>query len=181
MFSAWAAGRAASVKGCRFPVVAAFNIIDHLELETKFQEPSQLPTAHEFDKHHRQWRSRAIYFVKHDKSSGFKSESSVHNFTDGIAAKIINIYLKLKFVCGGYHDHPSVAAIHPPIDSLLLGKLRKKYPRPLHNPWKKYGKASWSKFTSEEYEEVISLIKQEMNGLPLWRIEEYWPGSKDNH
>lgn len=37
MFSSWAAGRAASVKDCRFPVIAAFNIIEHLQLETKFR------------------------------------------------------------------------------------------------------------------------------------------------
>jgi hypothetical protein len=181
MFSSWAAGRAASVKDCRFPVIAAFNIIEHLQLETRFKEPSQLPTANEFDDHHRRWRSKAIDFVKHDTSSGFKSASSINNFTHGIAAKIINIYLKSMFVCGGHHDHPSVAAIHPPIDSLLLEKLRRKHLRNPQNPWKKYDKIRWSKFTSEQYEDVISLIKQEMNGLPLWRIEEYWPVSKDNH
>jgi hypothetical protein len=29
-------------------------------------------------------------------------------------------FCKSRFVCGGFHEHPSVAALHPPIDAVLL-------------------------------------------------------------
>lgn len=179
MFSAWAAGRAASVKGCRFPVEAAYNIINHLNFASKFVVPSQLPSANEIDDCHQLWRISAIEFVKNNPSSGFKSETSIHNFTHGIAAKIINIYMKSMFVCGGYHEHPSVMALHPPVDSLLLSKLHKKNIKNPNNPWAPYKKGGWSKFSSDQYEEVISYIRIETHNKPLWMIEEFWPGHKD--
>jgi hypothetical protein len=53
----------------------------------------------------------------------FFPETARLRFTHGIAAKLVNVYLKSVFVCGGRHDHPRVRALHPPIDSLLLDAL----------------------------------------------------------
>ncbi len=85
--------------------------------------------------------------------------------THGVAAKLINVYLKAIFVCGGHHDHQRVRVLHPPIDRLLLRNLG----------WNNIG--PWSHFESNTYEEVIDCIRKKIGtGQPVWKIEEYWPG-----
>jgi hypothetical protein len=51
-FAAWAAGRVASVKGCRFTVEQAAQILDQVDFN--------LPSPDEFDAQHRDWRSKVI-------------------------------------------------------------------------------------------------------------------------
>lgn len=41
----------------------------------------------------------------------------------GVGAKLINVYLRGAFVWAGHESHANVAALHPPIDSLLLEEL----------------------------------------------------------
>lgn len=41
----------------------------------------------------------------------------------GRAQKLVNVYLKSKLACGGYHDDERVARLHPPIDRKLLTGL----------------------------------------------------------
>ena len=62
------------------------------------------------DEEHRRWRA----VVK--KAAKFEGL----NFTHGVAAKLINVYLKSRFVCGGHHAHKRVHNLHPPIDAILL-------------------------------------------------------------
>jgi hypothetical protein len=94
-----------------------------------------------------------------------------------VAAKIINCYLKVRFVCGGCHTHPSVAALHPPIDDVLLKELgRVNFGRRARD-WRKYRQQRWSKFDSKTYEAVIHLIRATLpTGAALWQIEEHWGG-----
>ncbi|MFZ0254059.1 MAG: hypothetical protein WAN46_00075, partial [Gammaproteobacteria bacterium] len=110
-FAAWAAGRAASVKGCRFTVKKAKDILESVGLRALVSTPKNLPYPECFDAEHRAWRQKII------------ERAGEPRFTHGIAAKLINVYLKSAFVCGGYHEHPRVRAIHPPIDGLLLREL----------------------------------------------------------
>ena len=102
-------------------------------------------------------------------------EEELH-LTHGISAKLINMYLKSTIICGGFHQHKNAKFIHPPIDRVLLKELysvnfnnKKKF-------WKEYENIAWSKFNSEQYENVISEIKAGINGAPLWEIEKYWKG-----
>ena len=44
--------------------------------------------------------------------------------------------------------------------------------------WKQAMKTRWSKFESDDYEQVIVLIRQSLKGAPLWRVEEYWKGNQ---
>ncbi len=99
-------------------------------------------------------------------------------FTHGVAAKLVNVYLKSRFVCAGHHANARVEALHPPIDSVLLKGLAEANVGWHGKEWKLAAKTRWSKFGSDDYEQVIALIRQSLKDAPLWRIEEYWKGNQ---
>ena len=170
-FASWAAGRAANVKGCRFTVKQGKKIIEDANLYEVATSIDNLPNQSEFDTSHRRWRSSVI-----DASNNLGI-----SFTHGVAAKLINMYFKSIFVCGDQHDHPKVKAIHPPIDSVLLDALYQNTMNienvgELKKDWKMARKAKWSKFNSDEYEQVIFAIKKVIGKDSLWKIEEHWQG-----
>jgi hypothetical protein len=80
-------------------------------------------------------------------------------FSHGVAAKLINIYLKSIYVCGSNYNDPKVKAIHPPIDSVLLDALYKQNIAGKRKEWQSARKARWSKLNSVQYQKVISAIK----------------------
>lgn len=162
-YAAWAASRASSVKGCRFKVRQGGMIIKHLNLTDC---PEKLPEPCKFDSFHRSLRESAIS----------KSKELGLNFTHGVAAKLINIYMKTIFICGGHSEHDKTKSIHPPIDALLLKALHQKNIGGLKAEWREAIKIRWSKFNSEQYEKVIKNIRAALNGESLWKIEEYWQG-----
>ena len=95
LFAAWAASRAASVKGCRFSVEQGRAILEAAGFEANFSTPDQLPASGDMDETHRQWRGSIIKAARSQKLT----------FTHGVAAKLINCYLKCRFVCGGHSAH----------------------------------------------------------------------------
>jgi hypothetical protein len=115
-FAAWAASRAASVNGCRFEVEQGKSILEEAGLNRLLEDPESLPLSQDVDLQHRRWRDKVIR-----AATGLGL-----TFTHGVAAKLINIYLKAGFVCGGYHEHERVRALHPPIDSLLMDELSRQ-------------------------------------------------------
>jgi len=82
-FSAWAASRAASVKGCRFNVEIGKEIIEACGLHEFIDNPSSLPEPQNIDNRHREWRKQAI-------NTGKKYGIEI---THGVAAKLINQYV----------------------------------------------------------------------------------------
>ena len=118
------------------------------------------------DDTHRRWRASVIG----------EAEARGLSFTHGVAAKLVNIYLKSRFVCGGSHDHPRVRCLHPPIDSVLLRTLSTLDVGGHRVEWKRATKTRWSKFSSQQYERVIALVRDVSKGRPLWAIEEHWSG-----
>lgn len=94
-YAAWAASQASSVKGYRFKVRQGGMIIEHLKLNNLIDCPEDLPEPCKFDSFHRDLRENAIS----------KSEKLGLKFTHGVAAKLINIYMKTIFICGGYPEH----------------------------------------------------------------------------
>lgn len=160
IFAAWAAGSAAS-RGS-FKIQHA-----HEWLEKCFTanccDPALLPSPSEIDREHRRWRTKII------KASRARGE-----ITHGRAAKLINCYLKARFVCAGHHMHPHVQALHPPIDRLLLRTLSRKKVPGLRGIFSSTG--GWSNFSSDQYEEVISRIRDHLKGAPMWAIEQDWRG-----
>lgn len=166
-FAAWAASRAASTKTCRFNVLQGKNILEAIGFKNLLASPDLLPLPTEIDSKHREWREAAIIAAKAKDLTGFGH---------GIAAKLINVYLKCAFVCAGHEDHANVAALHPPIDSLLLDELYEGNVGSLSDQWAKARKARWSKFSSEQYEAVIAAIRATLPDEPLWKVESCWRG-----
>lgn len=164
--SAWAASRAASVNGCRFKVCDGVSILEASGFDAHFTF-SKLPLPEKIDDEHFSWRKKII------------DEASKRGlvFSHGVAAKLINCYLKVRFVCGGEHGNKIVDALHPPVDDVLLKELAViGYGGEARN-WRKYRNIRWSKFDSDNYQGVVNLIRKTLtDGQPLWKIEEYWKG-----
>ena len=166
-FSAWAAGRAASVNGCRFSVEQAKIILETARLNKLLATPDNLPEPQNIDTRHRVWRNNVIAAAK--KKYGL-------NFTHGVAAKLINIYLKAGFVCGGHHADARVRALHPPIDSVLLDELSAQDVGGFRLAWNEARRIRWSHFDSAQYEAVMNRIRTSMPNQALWEVEQYWRG-----
>jgi hypothetical protein len=172
-FASWAAGSAASVKGCRFKVEQGKKILEETNLNKIARHIDNLPVSEEFDRYHREWRKNIINEAKKHKGKN----GEFLQFTHGVAAKLINVYLKSIFVCSDCNEEIKVKAIHPPIDSVLLKTLYQQNINELRNEWQAARKVGWSKLDSIQYENVISAIKKTItNGNGLWQIEEYWQG-----
>lgn len=166
-YVAWAASRAASTKTCRFSVLQGKGIIEAIGLQDLLSTPDKLPSPSEIDVQHRDWREKAIHSAESSHLTGF---------SHGIAAKLINVYFKGAFICAGYEDHPNVAALHPPIDKLLLDELYINDFGGQRECWGVARRQRWSRLNSEQYEAVIQAIRISMNGEPLWQIEAHWRG-----
>ena len=166
-FAAWAAGRAANVNGCRFTVEQGKDILEKAGMNSVAKSLDGLPEPIDFDKEHEKWRNNVIKAAKDHEL----------NFTHGVAAKLINIYLKSIFVCGNNHDNKKIKVIHPPIDSVLLDALYKQNVSGKKSEWQAARKARWSKLTSNQYQAVINAIKSTIpKDKGLWEIEEFWQG-----
>ena len=166
LFAAWAAGRAASVVGCRFKVEQGLDILESCGFDEDFTTPERLPAQAKMDVCHRVWRRRVV------------SQAVGHNltFTHGVAAKLINCYLKSRLVCGGYHDDARVKNLHPPIDDVMLRELARLDVGGYRKEWQRVRTVRWSKLDSNGYERLIQLIRLCLRGEPLWMVEQHWPG-----
>ena len=167
-FAAWAASSSASASPlCRFKVRAGVTILEKSGFVPSFFSPSQLPAPSALDAKHRKWRKDIIAAAANEQLT----------FTHGVAAKLINCYLKMRFVCGGHHADNRVQMLHPPIDEVLLQKLAVVNYGGNAKQWRHFRNARWSKFDSSTYEEVIALIRSSLPlNEPLWKIEQHWKG-----
>jgi len=165
--AAWAACTAARAsKLCRFSVENGTVILEQAGFTEAFVL-DLLPDAAEADQVHRQWRDKIIQ----------TANSNAYPFTHGVAAKLLNVYMKVRFVCGGHHEDPRVAALHPPIDRVLLTTLEKRNFGGHRVRWRSLAAKGWSNFDGPAYEETIELIRASLpSSTPLWTIEEYWQG-----
>lgn len=167
IFAAWAASRAASVITCRFKVQQGKEILEKANINLLSNDINNLPCSEDFDEKHLEWRNNVI-------STALEYRLK---FSHGIAAKLINIYLKTIYVCGSNYNDPRVRAIHPPIDRVLLDALYKHNVGNLKDEWNKARKISWSKLNSKQYYNVILAIKKVFpDNSGLWQIEKYWKG-----
>jgi len=110
---------------------------------------------------------------------------NIDNYTYGIAAKLLNVYLKVYFL-GDFSNKQYASYIHPPIDRLLLEQLKKvdkdlfffdKGDFPAHKLTN--GLPAWTQLTAEQYSDLIERIKKHLAGygiLELWKIEYAWKG-----
>lgn len=126
-----------------------------------FAESSVDVSIGEFEQFHRQC-CRQIISNLQDVMTGVP--------TYGRAAKIVSIYLKTSVVLPGKGECNRSKLIHPPIDSILLTNL--------NSDLKLTGLRNrlWTKFSEEEYWEVVYLIRDTI-GCFDWKLERYWtPG-----
>jgi len=164
-FAAWAAGRAASANGNRFSVEQGRAWLEAAGFDETF-EVGALPAPEKTDVTHRTWRRTIIRHAAKDAKE----------LSHGQAAKLINVYLKARFVCGGFSKCPSVAALHPPIDRVLLNRLIKTDFAGEKAIWRKARDTGWTKLSETEYEQLIKTLQQTLRVTPLWMIEEHWQG-----
>ncbi|MBC6428266.1 MAG: hypothetical protein GDA55_03425 [Cellvibrionales bacterium] len=212
-FAAWAAGtayqRGRKEKGIKGrDVELAQKILSEHPIRHFILSPNDLPQSQgEFDIEHRKWRYEVIQQAEKEFDSGFGHEeitkednkneekytkeqireaiqNSKDQFTHGVVAKLINVYLKSIIICGGFYDHPYTEFIHPPIDRELLGKLKENFGSE-NNFWQKDWKSgywTWSNLNSFRYQQIINQIRlilgcsETLQIKPLWKIEEYWQG-----
>jgi hypothetical protein len=166
-FAAWAAATAASSSPlCRFTVRHGAGILKAAGFGPELSHPDRLPEPAHLDAQHRTWRERVRTAAKRRGLS----------FSHGVAAKLINCYLKARFTCSGFHRHPRVQALHPPIDAVLLQHLGTADVGGQGRFWRKMHRQRWSTFTSAEYQSVIKQIRTCLPNQPLWAIESHWPG-----
>ena len=164
--AAWAAATAARASRlCRFTVEQGFAILEQSGFNPSFSSLEDLPEPSEIDAFHKRWRGAAVSAAK---ARGLR-------FSHGVAAKLINCYLKVRFVCANLESSPKVSALHPPIDDLLLKSLACNNVGGLGRKWETLRVARWSKVDSETYQEAIDCIRMALpNNAPLWLIESYW-------
>ncbi len=180
----WAASRAASASPkCRFKVRFGVDLIEGVGINADVKIPA---TAKLFDAWHKETCKRLITLAQEREAEfnnkGKTKKSAKECFTYGVAAKLLNCYLKVRFV------HPcnksrSVDFIHPPIDRLLLNALyaedkKDERYKKFTPDWRRFRDIGWSKFDEDNYLEVIKTVKERMNGDPLWRIEFCWEGKQ---
>jgi hypothetical protein len=166
-FAAWAASTAArSSSLCRFRVETGVSILEAAEFDKGFSTPRKLPPADLIDRVHRGWRKGVIVEAK--------KQGLV--MSHGVAAKLINSYLKSRFLCGAYFANERVQALHPPIDRTLLRALKNDDIGGMKKDWAEAEKKAWSKYSSDDYEDVVEKIRKALKGKPLWLIEQYWKG-----
>jgi len=173
-YASWCASTAASRSPlCRFKVKQGKELIGQSGLQKWGENWSKLPSKKTFDDEHKEMRDE---LVNNSKAIGIKG------FTHGVAAKLINVYLKTIYQTSPCKLSPAEEgkknALHPPVDDVLMQALIKKYKeegnKGAEESWRGLRSARWSKFGSGQYEKAIKLVREETD--ELWKIEEYFKG-----
>ena len=193
IISTWAASTAASQITFRFSVECGMKLIllgangsfiDELTFTNFIKEIKKFKSQKEYDS----WHYSVIENMR-KKSDDLQLLLEKHNknyedYSYGIAAKLLNCYLKVFFL--EYFGKEKFADfIHPPIDRLLLLALQEEDPK-LFNfnndvfVSVKYPKIPvWTKINVNEYTSIINLINEfilSRGQKGLWRSEAFWRG-----
>ena len=176
-FASWCAATASRTSpNCRFTVETGVKIIEQSSLSKIFIGYASLPSSQEeFDILHTSV-CKNILSVSKDYSRKLKGKKG--KFTFGIAAKLLNCYLKAIYLSSfqinvsNFSNYEKLNYIHPPIDRILLKNCKRDLP----DFFKNIDNISWSTFNENDYKKVIEIIKILMNEEPLWKIEYYWDG-----
>tara|TARA_Y100000991_G_scaffold127609_1_gene96131 strand:- start:94 stop:723 length:630 start_codon:yes stop_codon:yes gene_type:complete len=112
------------------------------------------------------------------------NNKSLNNYTYGIAAKILNCYLKVFFL-ESFGNQKFADFIHPPVDAILLKALRKEDKKLFNFKNSIFTNIgiqkipTWTRINQDEYKEIIKLMKEFLsskNQNGLWKIEFFWIG-----
>ena len=193
-FAVWTAGRAYARGGTGggYSVANAKRLIEESGLSA-IKTPDQLPEPEGMDQFQ---YDRIEALIKASEPLRYihgKTKLSLPFLcTYGRAQKLVNIYLKTKFVCAGHHHHPSVRVLHPPLDRVLLQALvsfchAHRHDETLADFRAEFQAArapkgiSWTEFDKEAYRAFIDAIKTLQRGKPLWAVEEHWKPEREQN
>ena len=97
----------------------------------------------------------------------------IKGFSYGVAAKMLNCYIKAFWI----GDEYVLSIAHPPIDRILLESLERGNIGDACKFWRKYKLKGWSTFSEDDYAAVIEKIRICLSDkTSFWTIEEYWQG-----
>jgi hypothetical protein len=160
-FAAWAASTAARQGMHKLKGKVGLQIIENVHLDKVLR--GGLRHFHHkksVDKWHKEMRKRIIC----------EADDLGLKLSHGVAAKLVNVYLKAGFVTIANKDDKEVGHLHPPIDHAVLKGMESgdsKFPRGLR----------WSKLNSEQYQAVIDNVRTQLGDEKrLWMIERYFEG-----
>ncbi len=134
---------------------------------------SDLPEPRHFNEFHRDLRKSIL------AASRTVFPRAARDISHGVAAKLINVYLKTLFLSAialeiaQTNEVAKANALHPPIDRLLLSKLAMENVGGRADFWRKMRDKGWSRFEPGDYETTIEEIHRVTAGA-LWTIERYW-------
>lgn len=166
-FAVWTAARATSKS--RLSNIEIADLIETVGLRKRVEILRGVNPL--TDSYYHQWiKETGNDIVKTVKETVFKKTKKenfkTNNFTFGLAAKVISIYIKTVDVIPSRGESALSIIAYPPIDSILLKCINLKYGLDL--------KHQWSTFDWDKYEEVILKIKKHFDNTAMWKIEENW-------
>ncbi len=194
ILSKWAASRAASQsKGFKFSVELGSKLLlfgkkgsqaSDQEFIDYIKQIENFNSQDDYDSWHHQTIVNMTSYTDELKQLLDKHNKSFNNYTYGIAAKILNCYLKVFFL-ESFGNQKFADFIHPPVDAILLKALRKEDKKLFNfknSVFTNIGVLkipTWTRINENEYKEIIKLMKEFLsikgqNGL--WKIEFFWIG-----
>jgi hypothetical protein len=194
ILSTWAASRAASQNNFRFKVEFGMKLIllgakgSLVDEQTFINFIKEIKTF-KSQKQYNSWHHSTIINMR-KKGDDLQSLLDKYNknyddYSYGIAAKLLNCYLKVFFL--EYFGTEKFADfIHPPIDRLLLLALKKEDPKLFNFEDEVFVSVSnypqipvWTKINENEYISIINLINEfvfSRGQKGLWKSEAFWSG-----
>ena len=185
-FAAWCASSAARQSHlCRFSAATGAKLLSGSPVRWLALGAHWLPETENFDKQHEQWCEQLM-----EEAKALEAPNRITGtFTYGVAAKLLNCYLKALFLgnlagapfdryaedCPVASDNSKLSAIHPPVDRILLQSLERQNVGGKKAEWRLYKAKGWSNFNKRDYQVTIDLIRDVTDG-DMWRIEKFWAG-----
>jgi len=194
ILSKWAASRAASQsKGFKFSVELGSKLLllgkkgsqaSDQEFIDYVKQIENFNSQDDYDSWHHQTIVNMTSYTDELKQLLDKHNKSFSNYTYGIAAKILNCYLKVFFL-ESFCNQKFADFIHPPVDAILLKALRKEDKKLFNfknSVFTNIGVQkipTWTRINENEYKTIIKLMKEfvsSKNENGLWKIESFWIG-----
>lgn len=94
--------------------------------------------------------------------------AAIPAMTWGIAAKLVNVYIKGQWLLDAGNPGPMRSFGHPAIDSILLGVIDTAYGTTYTRSLR------WQRMTRAEYAGVIALLRSRQPTPAIWTIEATW-------
>jgi hypothetical protein len=166
-FAIWTAARAASK--CRLSNQEISQLIEFISLREEIDKLRKLdPLTESF---YRNWihtiGNRMVEKVKATVYPPTKKENfKINNFTFGIAAKIISVYIKTAEVIPTKGESRLSIIAYPPVDSILLKTINLNENLGLTH--------QWSTLDWKGYEKNIDILIGHYGNIPMWAIEKDW-------